>query len=197
MDLMALVGAQSPIELEIGSGRGWFMVERVEADPTARIVGLEVKRKWATLVDERLRTRGFGERARVFAEDARLALPRFKAGCLGTAYIHFPDPWWKKRHHKRMVVADPVISQLVRLLVPGGLLFVQTDVEERADAYEQLLCAVPQLAGAGPGKAPRVADNPFGARSPRERKAIEDELPVFRLLYRRLPTTAPEALGQP
>lgn len=196
VDLMSLVGASTPIELEIGSGRGWFLVERVEADPDARIIGLEIKRKWATLVDDRLRNRGFGDRARVFAEDVRLALPRLKAGCLSTAYVHFPDPWWKKRHHKRMVVADPVISQLVRLLVPGGQLFVQTDVEERAEAYEQLLSGVPELAAAGPGESSRVADNPFGARSPRERKAIEDELPVFRLLYRRLPTTAPDTLGQ-
>lgn len=196
LDPLALVGASAPIELEIGSGRGWFMVERVEADPNARIIGLEIKRKWATVVDDRLRTRGFGDRARVFAEDARLVLPRFTAGCLSTAYIHFPDPWWKKRHQKRMVVADPVIGQLVRLLVPGGQLFVQTDVEERADAYEHLLSAVPELVGVGPGESPRVEDNPFGARSPRERKAIDDELPVFRLLYRRVETTAPNPRAQ-
>ncbi len=184
VDPRSLLGVEQPVELEIGPGRGWFMVERVENDPAARILGLEVKLKWATVVDERLKKRGFADRARVFAEDVAAALPRFTAASLSRVYIHFPDPWWKKRHQKRLVVRDEIIEQVVRALVPDGELFVQTDVEERADAYQRLLDAVPKLTPAPGG--PRVADNPFGARSPRERKAIEDELPVFRLLYRRV-----------
>lgn len=184
IDPRALLGVEEPVELEIGPGRGWFMVERVENDATAHILGLEVKLKWATIVDERLKQRGFGDRARVFAEDVAAVLPRFAPASLSRVYVHFPDPWWKKRHQKRLVVRDEVISEVVRTLVPGGELFVQTDVEERADAYQRLLDAVPQLVAVEGG--PRVADNPFGARSPRERKAIEDELPVFRLLYSRV-----------
>ncbi|MEZ4233454.1 MAG: tRNA (guanine-N7)-methyltransferase [Polyangiaceae bacterium] len=183
IDPRSLLGGEAPVELEIGPGRGWFMVERVENDASARILGLEVKLKWATIVDERLKQRGFGDRARVFAEDVARVLPRFTPASLSRVYIHFPDPWWKKRHRKRLVVRDEVIREVVRTLVPGGELFVQTDVEERAEAYQMLLDRVLELAPAPGG--PRIEDNPFGARSPRERKAIQDELPVFRLLYRR------------
>jgi len=182
IDPSLLVGAPGPIELEIGPGRGGFMLERVALDANARILGLEVKRKWATIVDQKLRALGHGARARVFAEDARDALPRFLAASVTTVFVHFPDPWWKKRHHKRLVLAAPLLDQLARVLTPGGEVFVQTDVEERAERYEALFEAHAAFEPLGPG--PRVAENPFGARSPRERRALLDGLPILRLHYR-------------
>jgi tRNA (guanine-N7-)-methyltransferase len=173
------------IELEIGPGRGWFLVERASAEPRAALVGVEVRRKWATIVDGRLRARGFAERARVFAEDAREALPRLGPdGSVRRVFVHFPDPWWKKRHQKRLLLRDSFLDEVARLLGPGGELFVQTDVEERALAYESLVGgdARFQPAGDEPGSA-RMADNPYGARSPRERRAIADGLPVHRLRF--------------
>lgn len=173
-----------PVELEIGPGRGWFTVERLEFDPRARIVGLEIRRKWATIVDERLGKRGFSDRGRIFAEDAKLALPRFVPGTISRAYLHFPDPWWKKRHRKRLVLGDPLVDELARILVVGGELLIQTDVFERADEYESLVGASSAFE---PWEGqPRVEDHPHGARSPRERKAMEDGLPVVRLRYRRV-----------
>jgi tRNA (guanine-N7-)-methyltransferase len=172
------------VELEVGPGRGGFMYERLEAEPKACLLGLEVRRKWATLVDERLRARGLGARGRVFAEDARLALPRFETAVFDAVYVHFPDPWWKKRHQKRLVVGAPLIHEVARVLKPSGILFIQTDVAERADEYERLVGREPGFAACGD---PRVEDHPFTARSPRERRAMQDGLPVYRLLYRLAP----------
>jgi tRNA (guanine-N7-)-methyltransferase len=131
-----------------------------------------------------LRARGYGARGRVFAEDAKLALPRFPAKSIAVAYVHFPDPWWKKRHHKRLVVSPELLEQLARILRDDGELLIQTDVEERAAQYETLVAAHGNFVPVEQG--PRVADHPYGARSPRERKAMEDGLPVYRLRYRRL-----------
>jgi tRNA (guanine-N7-)-methyltransferase len=181
----AVAAPVSPLELEIGPGRGWFLVERLEHAPDVRAIGLEIRRKWATIVDDRLRRLGRAHRGRVFAEDARAALPRFPDACLSVAYVHFPDPWWKKRHQKRLVVSPELLEQLARLLVDGGELLVQTDVAERADQYEALVAEAPWFEPRG--ESARVPDHAYGARSPRERKAIEDGLPVYRLLYRRRP----------
>ena len=174
----------APVELEIGPGRGGFMFERLAADPEVVMFGLEIRRKWAALVDERLQTRGLGARARVFAEDAKLALPRFRPASLRAVFIHFPDPWWKKRHEKRLLLSFELVTALARALRSGGELFVQTDVLERSLAYEsELLKAAdftPWAASA------RVLDNPYGAQSPRERRALADGLPVFRLRFRRV-----------
>jgi tRNA (guanine-N7-)-methyltransferase len=181
-------GGEAPVEIEIGPGRGGFILERLEAVPTARMIGLEVRLKWASIVDDRIKARGFGDRGRVFAEDARRALPRLQGQTVSAVFIHFPDPWWKKRHQKRLVASSHLLADIVRLLIPGGELFFQSDVEERAEQFEALVGDVAELSPAGddPGTA-RLLDNPYSARSPRERRAIADGLPVIRLRYRRAP----------
>jgi tRNA (guanine-N7-)-methyltransferase len=175
------------LELEVGPGRGGFVLERLEAEPRLGFIGLEVRRKWATIVDGRVAKRGLSARGRVFAEDAKDALPRLGPdGVLRRAFLHFPDPWWKKRHHKRLVMGDVFLREMARLVAPGGDLFIQTDVEERAAQYEAQVagCAWFEPAGDAPG-SPRIVDHEFVARSPRERRAITDGLPVYRMLYRR------------
>lgn len=186
VDPRELVGARGrPVELELGPGRGGFVFERLAADPELVFVGLEIRRKWATIVDRRLAASEHAGRGRIFAEDGRLVLPRFVAGSVSRAFIHFPDPWWKKRHQKRLLIGAPLLAELVRVLAPNGELFIQTDVEERAASYEALCNACPGLLPVPNG--PRLAENPFLARSPREKRAIADGLPIYRLLYRRAP----------
>lgn len=182
IDPRLLLDSTDPVELEVGPGKGGFILERLESDPAARIVGLEIRRKWATLVDRRIAQRGWGGRGRVFAADVKLALGRFPAGCLSRIYVHFPDPWWKARHEKRLVVNREFIEQAARVLQPGGDVFLQTDVPERAEVYEQLFAEHPAF---GPwGQSARVDDPDFGARSTRERRALQDGLPIHRLRFR-------------
>jgi tRNA (guanine-N7-)-methyltransferase len=183
LDLAQLVLPGFPVELEIGPGRGGFLFERLAAVPRLCMIGFEIRRKWATIVDNKLKANGLGERSRVFYEDARTALPRLPEASLTRVYIHFPDPWWKKRHEKRLVVSASLLPDVARALVPGGELFVQTDVEDRALEYEEAINAAPGLVAAPGG--PRLAENPFLARSPREHRAIKDGLPIHRLLYRK------------
>ncbi len=176
------------LEMELGPGRGGFIVERAEAEPEAALIGFEVRRKWAHIVDAKLAKLGLRARARVFAEDARVALPRLLPDAsVRRVFVHFPDPWWKKRHQKRLMLAPVVVDHVARLLEPAGELFVQTDVEERAAQYEALLGHDARFVASGdaPGSA-RLAENPYVARSPRERRAMTDGLPIYRLRYQRL-----------
>ena len=183
--LVGVAAGGDPIEIEIGPGRDGFLFERLAAEPSAHMLGLEIRRKWATLVDQRLRERGLGDRARVLAEDAKSALPRFPDACARAVFVHFPDPWWKKKHHKRLVVTRELLTQVCRILCPGGDLFIQTDVSERAEAYAELVAAEPRLRSLTSGFA---VENPFAARSPREHRAIADGLPIYRLHFRLAPT---------
>lgn len=176
-----------PLEIEIGPGRGLFLLDRAMECPHARLVGLELRWKWATIVDDRLRAAGHGSRARVYAEDARLVLPRFQPdGCVDAFFIHFPDPWWKSRQKKRLVIARPLLDDMARLLVPGGMLFVQTDVEDRGNAYETLIDAHDAFDpdGDAAGSA-RLSQSPWTSRGNRERRATDAGLPVIRLRYRK------------
>jgi tRNA (guanine-N7-)-methyltransferase len=186
VDVRSLVSGKTH-ELEIGPGRGGFLFERADETPDAALIGLEVRLKWAAVVDARLAKRGLSTRARVFAEDAKYALPRLGPdGVFARVFVHFPDPWWKKRHAKRILLEPGLVGQIVRLLAPGGDLHVQTDVAERAAEYEALAAREPLLTPAGDGAGScRLADSPYGARSPRERRALADGLPVYRLRFRR------------
>jgi tRNA (guanine-N7-)-methyltransferase len=180
-----LAGAFSRFELEIGPGRGGFLIGRLGAASDVGIVGLEVKRKWVVIVNERLSRAGLADRGRVFAEDARLALPRLEPDAsVDALFLHFPDPWWKKRHSKRLVLGTDFLDQAARLLRPRGELFIQTDVDERAGLYETHVLGHHAFLPAGDvaGSA-RLRDNPYGAASHRERRALADGIPIHRLRF--------------
>ncbi len=179
-------GAANGLELEIGPGRGTFIFERAAQSPDIHMLGLEIRLKWASVVDERLHRGGLSDRCRVLAEDIRLALPRLAGGICRRIFVHFPDPWWKKRHAKRRLANGGVMDQMARLLQPGGELFVQTDVWGTARAYRDAIAAHGAFEPYGDEAGdPTLRENPYGARSPREKRAIADGMPVVRLRYRR------------
>lgn len=168
------------IELDIGFGRGLSLFERAEASPQSRIIGIEVKAKLVYKVDQRLRKHGVTNAA-VLQGDAREILKRAgPSGSVRRVAIHFPDPWWKKRHDKRRVLGDALLTELARLMQPGGELFIQTDVEHRAAQYLEQLRQHPSFTLASSDGY--VDENPFRARSNREKRALEDGLPIWRIM---------------
>jgi len=190
VDLRAFLGSgNGPIDLEIGPGMGAFILERAAAIPELRILGLEIRRKWSTVLNNRLDNLGYHPRAQVVCEDARAALSRLQPDAIvDRAFVHFPDPWWKKRHQKRLVLVEPLLDQIARLLRDDGELFVQTDVEDRAQEYTTRLLSHPLLEPAGDtGDNPALASNPYEGRSNREKRCAQDGLPVFRMRMRRQP----------
>ena len=157
------------------------------------MIGLEIRLKWAAIVDGRLRKDGLGGRVRALNADAREELARLRPDAsIAPFFLHFPDPWWKKRHEKRLVMGPALLDCLARLLVDGGELFVQTDVEERAARSTTSRSArTPRSSRRATRRARRASPRtPTARASPREHHAIADGLPVSRLLYRRRPRQA-------
>ena len=177
-----IVAGAGPLMLEIGPGRGRFALELCAHNQDQRLIAMEIRRKLAFQLDERLTQKGWASRARCFAEDAREALVRIGPDAsVDQVAIHFPDPWWKKRHAKRMVVGDGLVNEIARLVKPGGVVLVQTDVDDRAAAYYPRFAEHPAFESQG---APYVEDSPFApARSNREALAIVDGLPVYRMVF--------------
>ena len=84
-------------------------------------------------------------------------------------------------------MGEPLLADIARLLVDNGELFIQTDVEERAAQYREVVSTCAELVPAGDAEgSPMLAENPYQARSPREHHALRDGLPIERMRYRRL-----------
>ena len=178
-----LIAGSGPIELDIGFGRGLSLLERVAASPESRIIGIEVKTKLAYKANQRLQKHDLPNVA-ILCGDAREILKRAEpARSVQRVALHFPDPWWKKRHDKRRVIGEALLTELHRLMKPGAELFIQSDVEHRAEQY---VAQLREKAGFTLASDSGYVDaNPFDARSNREKRAIEDGLPVWRILARR------------
>jgi tRNA (guanine-N7-)-methyltransferase len=183
-DWRARVGEGAPeLELEIGSGHGGFALAFAREHPGRALVAIEQRRKFADVVRAKAERRGHAQLV-VMQGDARALAPRlFRAGSLAAIHVHFPDPWWKRRHHRRRLVDDGMSTLLFRLLRPGGLLDIRTDVERYAGEAAQRLEAMGFVNEAGPGA---FADAPPGEiPSTREKRYLAAGQRVWRLRLRR------------
>jgi tRNA (guanine-N7-)-methyltransferase len=139
-DWSARLGAGAArLELEIGSGHGGYALAFARAHPERTLVAIEQRRKFADELRARAERRGLANLV-VLHGDARVLAPRlFREGSLPAIHVHFPDPWWKRRHHRRRLVDEGMSTLLLRLLRPDGLLDFRTDVERYAvEAAERL-----------------------------------------------------------
>lgn len=168
-------GRKAPLELEIGPGRGAFALDHAARHPDVDLVLVETRRSDCELIRARAAKRGL-RNLMVLHGDARLLVPRlFPAGSLSALHLQFPDPWWKKRHHKRRMVDADFAVRARALLVPGGLVDFRTDVPAYAREGEQTWLE------AGFEKLP---DQPPEVLSTRERRYAITGQPVFRALFR-------------
>ncbi len=171
--------AAGELELEIGSGHGGFALAFAKARPERALVAIEQRHKFAREVAAKAETRGLSNLL-VLQGDARLMAPRlFPAGSLAAIHVHFPDPWWKRRHFTRRLVDDRMSALLLGLLRAGGALDFRTDVEDYALGAVERLEEVGFENEAGPGRfCERLPDE---IPSTRERRYLATGQPVWRL----------------
>ena len=176
---------EAPLEVEIGFGYGHFLLEYGRARPELNVVGIEFRPKLAYQVADRIARQG---RTNLMAlrGDAKRHLPTlFAPGSVQAFHVQFPDPWWKKRHHKRRLVDTELATLFHTLLRPKGRVYLRTDVLDYGRAMIETF-----EAGAPPflnleGPRAFTADDGLGVPSNRERRYLANGTPVYRLVYER------------
>jgi tRNA (guanine-N7-)-methyltransferase len=181
LDLDAAFGGMGPRVLEIGFGMGHSLLEMAKAAPATQFLGVEVHRPGVGKLLAEMDDTGIGN-IRVFCHDAVEVLENALApGSLQRVNIFFPDPWHKKRHHKRRLIQPAFVDLVAARLAPGGLLHLATDWEPYAvHMLEVLEASVAFNNRAGPGKfSPRPEERPrtkFEARGERLGHGVWDLL---------------------
>ncbi|GED22583.1 tRNA (guanosine(46)-N7)-methyltransferase TrmB [Halomonas halmophila] len=146
LDLDTLFGRRAPRVVEVGFGMGASLIEQAEAHPETDYIGIEVHAPGVGKLLDEADKRGLAN-LRVYREDALAVLEQcLPEASLDSVQLFFPDPWPKKKHHKRRIV-QPAFVELVRTrLKPGGTLHMATDWEAYAEWMAEVMAEAPGYA---------------------------------------------------
>jgi len=151
----------NPITLEIGFGNGESLVDMAEANPNNNYIGIEVHRPGVGHLLRRVLEKGLSN-VRVFDTDAievlQHAIPDHSLDCI---QLFFPDPWHKKRHHKRRIVQTEFLNLIHTKLKAGGLFHAATDWENYAEHMMDTLNSHPHFGNTNDAYAERPAHRPL------------------------------------
>jgi len=139
LDFAALFGCSADVVLEIGFGNGETLVEQAAASPDMNFVGIEVHEPGIGHCLMKAEAAGL-KNLRVVNHDAIEVLThQVPTGSLARLNLYFPDPWPKKRHHKRRIVAPPFLGMVADRLAAGGALHIATDWANYAEHIDEVL----------------------------------------------------------
>lgn len=138
-----LFGNDHPVEIEVGTGRGLFLVNAGTRQPGTNFLGIEYDYKEGRRAARQLQNRDL-RNVRVLGANAQLVIPRLITDAsVVAAHVYFPDPWWKRRHRKRRIFNPLFVAQMARIIQPGGHLHSWTDVEEYFQVITRLVASHP------------------------------------------------------
>ena len=130
---IALFGNDRPLEIEIGSGKGTFLLAESGARPEVNFLGIEYARRYWIFAADRLRRAERGNARVVLAEALVFVRDFIENETLSAIHVYFPDPWPKTRHHRRRLLQPAFVEELASKLNPGGRLSIATDHREYFD----------------------------------------------------------------
>ena len=162
LDLAAIFGRDARRVLDIGFGDGEALVTNALNNPTVDYFGIEVHEPGIGHLLLLLEKAGSAN-VRVVARDAADVVPLIPDASFDAVDLFFPDPWPKKRHHKRRLVQVPFIAEVARILKPGGFLHVATDWADYARHTREVLGESAQLVAV---EAADLRDAPLASRPP-------------------------------
>ena len=178
-----------PVELEVGSGKGMFLLSATIADPLRNFLGIEVSGGYARLTAGKLAQSAVNNGAIIHGDAMRLVRSLLPDQCVAGVHVYFPDPWWKARHRKRRILNPIFLRHAARVLPLHGRLHVWTDVEEY---FDEAVAATTATGLYGP----RAEELPGGPEAPyrthfERRKRLAGN-PVWRAVFQRNDLPAPE-----
>jgi tRNA (guanine-N7-)-methyltransferase len=184
IDWATLFGNAHPVEIEVGFGKGLFLANSAAANPDTNYFGVEIIRKYQLAATNRLAAKNLTN-ARTCWGDARRVLGRHvPPASVAAVHVYFPDPWWKNRHKKRLLMTEEFVRLVHRVLVPGGVFHFATDVPEYFAWVRETMTTVPELPPIGPPPEPEPTHD-MDYLTNFERRFRKQGKPIHRERYRK------------
>lgn len=139
LPLAGLFPRAQPIEVDLGCGKGRFLIERARAHPETNLLGIDRMLRRVRRIDHRVQRLGFAHVRLLRVEGYYAVAHLMPAGSIRTYYIFFPDPWPKKRHHEHRLFNPRFVDALHRTLEPGGCVHVATDHQPYFEIIRDIL----------------------------------------------------------
>jgi tRNA (guanine-N7-)-methyltransferase len=138
-------GNPNPVEVEIGPGKGAFLLALARNCPERNFFGVEFSKRWAFRLAHLIERDGPANAIAIHADITCVVRTMIWPASVSVYHLYFPDPWWKRRHHKRRLLRDDFAAALTRTLVPGGQILLASDVPEYFTEIANQFTAVSEL----------------------------------------------------
>ena len=186
LDFGDVFGREGPVHIEVGAGKGTFLLNQARRDRQANFVGIEWARKYYRYAVDRIGRWGLAN-VRIIRADAAYFIAEHVADeSVECFHIYFPDPWPKKRHHKRRFVSPANMEELLRCLKSGGQIRIATDHGEYFEVMEEVIASFSD-------KLEEIDFAPTADAGPEEitgtnyeRKYIKDKREIYTIAVRKV-----------
>jgi len=185
LDFAQVFGRAGPVHLEIGSGKGTFLVAQARAHPEVNFLGIEWASKFYRHAVDRIGRWGLYHVRLLRADAATFLRERVPPESVDCFHLYFPDPWPKKRHHKRRFLQSDNLEVLLRCLRPGGEIRIATD---HADYFQQIQEVTSRYAGQLEEiefERPAAAREGERTGTNYERKYVQQSRPIYTAAFRK------------
>lgn len=172
-----------PLFLDIGAGRGRFLLEMAKTEANRNYLGLEIREPLVEEANRIAEERNLKNLHYEFCNatvSLDVLLSKIPENILEFVTIQFPDPWFKKRHAKRRMVKDKMVETIAKHLKPDGKILVQTDVKFLAEEMFEFFRNIEKL------REIEIKENPLQIKTEREISVESRNLPIYRRLFRKL-----------
>lgn len=185
---LEVYGHEAPLAVDIGFGAGRFLLALAQQRPTWNVLGLEIRQHWVDDVQQAARAAGITNLHAMVANASIHLADLIPERSVVFTSLNFPDPWYKKRHHKRRVLTAEWLDLLARKMIPGAELHYMTDYEAAAIEALAILERHPDFSS--PSSGFQTAST-TGIPTEREHAHSARNEPIYRLRYVRGPDLHP------